>query len=94
MPLKTKAIRKAAKTYLANRNKQKQVKWDKQTDQGHLFEAMRDAGLTGLSACAGTHFGNNPNAKHKKLVVVDIGNEITIKSFKDTKEYWKFLSCY
>lgn len=89
MPLKTKAIRKAAKTYLANRNKQSVVKWDKEADQKALFQAMRDAGLTGLSAMAGTHFGYNQNAKHKKFVVIDIDEEITIKSYKDFSEYWE-----
>ncbi len=85
MKLKTKEILKAAREYQSNR---KLPNWNKQIDADNLFAKMQEAGLTGISAIAGTYYGNNPHCKSKPLFVLDIAKDnISAKNFKDFKDY-------
>lgn len=89
--MNTTAIRQAAATYLRNRDAQsKGVVWDKSKDQAALFKAMRNAGLTGVHAMAGTHLGTKPNGK---LMVVEIGdNGVEINTYKDSDHWMKAIT--
>jgi len=84
--MKTKAIRAAARTYHQNRIKSTaENPWSKEEDQKALFGAMGEAGLGKLHAMAGTHIGTKPNGK---LFVVDIGDEISFKTYKDSADFF------
>jgi hypothetical protein len=76
-----KKIIAAALTYARNREKQKTVPWNKEKDQNELFAAMREFGMVGIHACAGSHFGTLVREKRKQgniCVSIDIGDQIEI----------------
>lgn len=80
----------AAQIYKKNRDKQEVEKWNKETDQKALFEAMKDAGLEGINVCAGTHVGFCPS--ENKLFIVDIGDDIMHGYFKNFGDFLRSLN--